>query len=191
MLHLDSQFSLDLRAHCTAIFVSPMLNIGHIVGLCGFHFSVQVEIENVVFETDWNEFVLSMPVHPFLKMSSHSLTNFAVNRDHVTTVMSQVEILSSFARDLRSAAPHFVYTSESSIQRSEQSVFVVSIWNPFTTGSPIESFHLLLHLDQSSMGMCSLQLLCPSSSSPRSNRFGLLVAPRSKPPSENKLAEVS
>ena len=90
----------------------------HTVGLCGFHFSAQVEIENVVFGKDWNEFVLSMPVHQFLKMNSHSLTNFAVNRNHVTTVMSEVEILSSFARDLCSAAQHFVCTNVSSIRRS-------------------------------------------------------------------------
>ena len=95
---------------------------------------------------DWNEFVLSMPVHQFLKMNSHSLTNFAVNRNHVTTVESQVEILSSFARDLCSTARHFVCTSESSFQRSEQSVFIISLeWpgstirDPFTTGSSTES----------------------------------------------------
>ena len=35
-------------------------------------------IENVVFEIDWNEFVLSIPIHQFLKMNSHSLTNFTV-----------------------------------------------------------------------------------------------------------------
>ena len=34
-----------------------------------------------VFEIDWNEFVLAMPVHQFLKMSSHSRTNFAVHRN--------------------------------------------------------------------------------------------------------------
>ena len=39
-----------------------MISIIHIVGLCRFHFSVQVEIENVVFKMDWDEFVLSMPV---------------------------------------------------------------------------------------------------------------------------------
>ena len=82
----------------------------------------------------------------FLKMNSHSLTNFAVNRNHVSTVMSEVEIMSSFARDFHRTAQNFVYTSESSIQGSEQSIFVVSlevpsssIRNPFTTGSPIES----------------------------------------------------
>ena len=114
--------------------------------ICGFHFCAQIENENVVFEVGRNEFVLSIPIHQFLKMNSHSLTNFAVNRNHVSTVMSEVEILSSFARDFCSTAQHFMYTSKSSIQRSEQSVFVLSlglpsstIRNPFTTGSPIES----------------------------------------------------
>ena len=146
MLHLDSEFSLDLRAHCSAILVSRLMSIVHIVGLSGRHFSVQVDIENVVFEIDWDEFVLSMPIHQFLKMKSHSLTNSAVNLNHVTTVMSQVEIVSSFARDFCSAGQHFVYTSESSFQRSEQTVFIVSLKLPsssirilFTTGSPIES----------------------------------------------------
>ena len=178
VLHLDSELSLDLRAHCSAILVSRLLNvlrktmlsIVHIVGLCGFHFSVQVEIENVGFEIDWNEIILSVPVHQFLKVNSHSLTNFAVNRNHVTTIVSQIEVLLSFARDLCSTAQHLVCIRESSIQRSEQTVFIVSsilpsstFRNPFTTGSPIESSILL---DQSSMGMCSLQLLCPGSSSP-------------------------
>ena len=123
-----------------------MIRIVHIVGLYRFHFSVQVEIENVVLEIDWYEFILSVPVHQFLAVISHSLTSVAVNRDRVSTVMSQVEILSSFARDFCSSAQNFVYTSESSIQRSEQSVFVVSlelpsptIRNPFTTGCSIES----------------------------------------------------
>ena len=80
-----------------------MISIIHIVGLCRFHFSGQAEMENVVFEIDWNEFVLSMPVHQFLKMNSHP-DNFAVNRNHVSIIMSEVEILSSFARDLCSTA---------------------------------------------------------------------------------------
>ena len=90
-------------------------------------------------------FVLSMPVHQFPKMNSHSLTSFAVNRDHVSTIMSEIEILSSHASDLCRTAQNFVYNRKSSSQRSEQSVFVVSmevpssrIRNPFTTGSPIE-----------------------------------------------------
>ena len=105
----------------------------HVLGFHGLHFSAQVEIENVVFEIDWNEFVLSMPSHQFLKMDSHSLSNFAVNRNHLTTVMSEIEILSSFARDLCSTTQHFVCTSESSIQRSEQTVLTVSVKLPSST----------------------------------------------------------
>ena len=85
----------------------------------------------------------------------------------------RLEILSSFARELCSAAQHFVCTSESSTQRSEQSVFAVSlklpsstIQNPFTTGSPIESSIYCSLWTENSVGMCLLQLLCPSSSSP-------------------------
>ena len=35
-----------------------MISIIHIVGLCRFHFSVQVEMKNVIFEIDWSEFFL-------------------------------------------------------------------------------------------------------------------------------------
>ena len=149
-----SVFPLDLRARCSATLVSRLLSVVHIIGLCGLHFSVQVEIENVVFEIHWNELVLSIPAHQFLKMNSHSVTNFVVNRDHVATFMFRIEILSSSARDLCSIAQH--HTGESSVQRSEQTVFVVSlklpsstIRNPFTTDIPIES------------SISSLQLLCP------------------------------
>ena len=71
-----------------------LLSIVHIVGFCGLHFSVQVDIENVVSEINWNKIVLSIPDHQFLEVVSHSLTNFSVNRDHVSIVVSQVEILS-------------------------------------------------------------------------------------------------
>ena len=97
---LDSEFSLDLQAHCSAMLVSRQLSIVHIAGFCGFHVPAQAEIENVVFEINWNKLVLSVPTHQFLEVISHSLTNFAVFRDHVSTIMSEVEILSSFARDL-------------------------------------------------------------------------------------------
>ena len=59
------------------------------------HFSIQVEIENVVFEIDWNEFVRSIPFHQFLKMNSHSLTKFAVKMNHVSTIVSEVEIFAA------------------------------------------------------------------------------------------------
>ena len=73
--HLDSEFSLDLREHCSAIPVSrlltvlrrTMISIVHVVGLCRFHFSIQVEIESVVFEMDKNEFVLPYQFTSFSK----------------------------------------------------------------------------------------------------------------------------
>ena len=49
-------------------------------------------------------------------------------------------------------------------------------------------FHLLVHLDPSSMDMCSLQLLCPRFIFTHSNRFGLLTAPRSTLLRESELA---
>ena len=112
-------------------------------------------------------------------MISHSLTNFAVNRNHVSTILSQVEIWSPFARDLCSTAQLLVYTSsESSIQRSDQTRFRRILGtapapsgqkfngNVFTV-APVSRF-IFTH----------------------SNRFGLLMAPRSKPPIENELAEI-
>ena len=143
---LDSEFSLDLRAHCSATIVSRLQSIVHIVGFCGFHFSVHLEIANVVFEIKWNKLVLSILAHQFLEVISHCLTNFAVNRDYVSTIMSQVEILSSHARSLCITTEHLVYPSESSVQRSKQPVLVVSfelprstIKNPSTTGCSKES----------------------------------------------------
>ena len=110
--------------------------------------------------------------------------------------MSEVEILSSFACDLCSTAEHFVYTSESSIQRSEQSVFIVpltlpssTIRNPLTTDSPNPTSPA----PSGPKFNGNVFTAAPASKFifTHSNRFGLVVAPRSKPPSENELAEVS
>ena len=133
----------------------------------------------------------------FSKKNSHSLTNFTVNRNHVTTVVSKVEILSSFVRDFRSSAQNFVCTSESSIHGSEQSVLIVSlelpsstVRNPVTTGSPKESsvscsFWTEVQWECVHCSSCVQVRLRPTK--PRRQ----LVAPTSKPPSENELAEVS
>ena len=66
-----------------------------------------------------------------------------------------------------------VYTRESSVQRLAQAVFIVvsslpssAIKNALTTGSLDKISHFLLRLDQQIMDMCSVQLLCPRSSSP-------------------------
>ena len=76
-----------------------------------------------------------------------------------------------FARDLCNTTQHFVYTRESSVHRSEQTVFVAQVTLPCSKHQESihhwlsdRIFHLQLHLNQSStMGMCSLQLLCPGS----------------------------
>ena len=68
--------------------------------------------------------------------------------------MSEVEILSSFARDFCSIAQHFVCSSESSIQRSEHSVFDTG-WeygpsggtHPNGVGSELTVFLLLFLLE--------------------------------------------
>ena len=96
---------------------------------------------------------ISLLDYQFLKMNSHSLTNFAVNRNHVNTIVSHIEVLLFFARDLCSTAQHLVYIRESSIQRSEQSIFdrilgiaklfgsiLAPITKFFTICSPIATF---------------------------------------------------
>ena len=93
--------------------------------------------------------------------NSHFLTNFVVDRNHVSTVMPEVEILSSFARDFCRTAQHFVCTSESSIQRSGAIRFrrIVGTAKLHHQESihhwqSDRIFHLLLFLDENSMGMC-------------------------------------
>ena len=105
----------------------------------------KLKVKMVVLEINWNELVLSIPAHQFLKMIFSFLDQFCCSSDHVPTVMSK----SKSCRPLRAisaAAQHLVYTNESSIQRYDQSVFVVSwelpsssIKYPFSTGSPKES----------------------------------------------------
>ena len=99
-----------------------------------------------------------MPIHHFLKMNSHSMTNLAVNKNNVSTVMSEVEILSSFARDLRSTAQNFVYTikssnSEISAIRFRQILGIAKLHHPESIHhwQSNRIFHLLLLPDQSSM----------------------------------------
>ena len=137
-------------------------------------------------------------MHQLVKMNSDSLTNFAVSLNHVTTIMSEVEILSPFARNLCSTAQHFVYTGESSIQRSELSVFIVflklpssTIRNPFTNGSPIESSISCCLCTKTQWERVHCSSCVQVQTFTHSNRFGLLLAPRSKIQSENELAEVS
>ena len=103
---LSELFSHDrwpcVQPHVVLAESLPLLNLresphlGVLSCSVQFHFSIQGS-ENVVFDVDRNEFVLSMPIHQSNFFSF--LTNFVVTRNHVSTVMSEVEILSSFARD--------------------------------------------------------------------------------------------
>ena len=183
VLHLDSEFSLDSRAHCSAISVSRLLtvlrritfSIVHIVGLCRLHFSVPAEIESVIFEIDWNDIVPSIPFRQFLEVISHFLTIFCCSSEscihRYVRGRNPVVLCTRFlphCTKLCATTQNFVHSSESSVQRSRQSVFnhqeSIHHWQYDRI------FHLLLHLllllDRRSMGMCSLQLLCPGSSSP-------------------------
>ena len=155
-----------------------------IVGVCRFHISAQVELENVVFEIYWNELFSSLSGQQFLETTSHLLTHFAVNGNHVTTVMSQIEIFSSFARDLCS-------TAQPSVQRSKQTVFIVTLdiakvhhqicirhWLFGTTLHLQPFFGPKINGNVSTAAPVSRLILT------HSNRLGLLMARRSKLPSE-------
>ena len=120
---------------CRLFFATKCSASFTLLVFCRLHFSVQVELESVVLEIDWNEIVPSIPFHQFLKMSSHSLTKFAVNRNHVTTIVSQIEVLLSFVRDLCCTAQHLVSIHHWLFDRI---------------------LHLLLILDQRSMEMYQL-----------------------------------
>ena len=132
------------------------------------------EKEDVVLDVDWDELFSSVPSHQSVEVHPHFMATFAVHWNHETTVGSQLEIFSSFARDFSSSAQHFVYTSESTVQRSTQTVSIVTLKTAEAPPKKIHSLRCcsietsisLLHLDQSSMEMWSLQLLCPGSRSP-------------------------
>ena len=101
----DPQISLDLRVRCPTAenFSQDWFRWGFISPL--------IKIEEVIFEEEWNELFPAIPIHPYLEMHPHFQTKVALNRNHENTIMSEIEILSSFARDLCSTAPHFVYTN--------------------------------------------------------------------------------
>ena len=113
-----------------------------------------------------------MLIHHFLKMSSQSLTNFAVNRNHVTTVVSQIEVLLSL--HAISATLHNTWCASMSFHseiwanRFHRMLVIAKLHHQESIHhwKSDRIFHLLLLLDKSSMGMCSLQLLCPGSFSP-------------------------
>ena len=131
----------------------------------------------------------SLEVHP------HFTANFAVHWYHETTVGYHGEILSSFARDFSSTAQYFLCTSESFVQRSTQTVFIVTLKLPSSiiSDSPLAFRWNLPSLAPSRHkfnGNVFTALVSRFIFS-HSNRFGLLMAPRSKLPNENELSEVS
>ena len=79
--HLDSELSLDLRAHRSAIVVFRLLilllktlfGVAQAVDFFRLHFSVEVEIESILFKIDWNKITHSILVQQFPKMISCSL----------------------------------------------------------------------------------------------------------------------
>ena len=82
------------------------------------------------------------------------------NLDHVTTIVSRLDIFLSLARDLCSTAQQLVCIRESSIQNSGQTVFIISLKIAMLhhLGSIHHWLfdrisHLLLPLDQSSTEM--------------------------------------
>ena len=89
-----SEFSLDLRARCSAILVSRLLRIVHNVGFCWLHFFAQIEIGDVVFDVNWIE-----PPHQSFGWHPQFLANFALRWNYETTDGSQTEILVSFTCD--------------------------------------------------------------------------------------------
>ena len=73
------------------------------------------------------ELCSSVPIHQFLGIHPHCLTYFAVHWNHETTVVSQVEIMSSLARDFCCTTQCSAYTNESSVQMSKKTDFIVSL----------------------------------------------------------------
>ena len=176
VLHLDSEFSLDLRAHCSAIPVSrlltvlrkTMIGIVHIVVLCRFHFSVQVEIENVVFEVDRNEVVLAMPIHQFSFLDKFCCRSESCIHRYVRGRNLVVLCTRFLPHCTELCVLQWVFHSEIWAIRFRRIVGTAKLHHQESIHhwQSDRIFHLLLFLDENSMGMCWLQLLCPGSSSP-------------------------
>ena len=132
------EFSLDLRAHCSTILVSWLLRFF---------------VHNIVLvSVDFTSLLKKK-----LKMLSSMLTGMSCFLPWQLTNLSKCilisrpillctgimqppsdpnRILSSCARDFSSTAQHLVCTSESSVQRSTQTVFIVTLKLPSSTHSP-------------------------------------------------------
>ena len=199
MQHYESEFSLDLRAHCSAILVFRLLRVlRKMVGFCRCHLSAQVEIENVVYEIHGNELACSMPIHQFLKVSFHSMTNCCSESEscchrHFRNRILVVPNTRSLQHGKTLCATQQVFRSEIGAHSFHHNLGIAKVhhqercrhWLFDTT------VHPLLLLDRSSMDMCLLRLLCQRFILTHSNCFGRLMAARSKLPRENMLAELS
>ena len=91
---LTSALLCILVSRLLTLLLKRLLGVNHTLDFFRLLFRVCVEIGSIILETNWNELVLSILVQQFLKMNSHSLTYFAVSRNHLSTIMSEVEILS-------------------------------------------------------------------------------------------------
>ena len=74
-----------LVSQLSILLLKTLLGLVNIVDFFRLHFLVQVEIEK-----------------ESLNMNYRSLTNFAVDQTHVTTIVTHIEVLFFFVRDLDS-----------------------------------------------------------------------------------------
>ena len=65
--------------HCSAILVSRLVKFVHNSGFFGLHFFAQIEIEDVVFDVDWDELFSSVPTHQSFELHPHFMANFAAH----------------------------------------------------------------------------------------------------------------
>ena len=94
--------SAILVSRLLILLLQSLLGVVQNVDFFRLHFSVQVEIESILFKIDWNEIVHSILVKQFHTMNSCSLTNF-VNHTRVTDTVSHIELW-FFVRDLSAAS---------------------------------------------------------------------------------------
>ena len=95
----------------------------------------------------------SVPTHQSFEMHPHFMAIFSVRWNHEATTLG---------------VHRGVFRSEIGTHRFHRSLETSKLHHQESTHhwQSDRIFHLLLPLDQSSMDMCSLQLLCPGSSSP-------------------------
>ena len=93
---------------------------------------VQVEIEDVVQGVDSNELLSSVPTHQSFEVYPDVLANLTVK--NARPKQKSCCPLQAMSLSLSRTARNFVYTRESSIQRSDQAVFVIASNLPRSTG---------------------------------------------------------